>query len=133
MGSLRNSQEYEDIRAFSIKFGLDPLPEPGFLSQSFTSYRVNFLYEEIMEFQIACADGDLEKAFDGLLDLVYVSMGTAYLMGLPFPEGWRRVHNANMQKERADGPSDPRSKRNSTFDVVKPVDWKPPYLKDLLE
>lgn len=121
-----------DIDEFHDVFRLPQLEEPGFLHQSFMAYRINFLYEEVQELQVAHADGDLEKAFDGLIDLIYVALGTAWLMNLPFAEGWSRVHKANMLKERADGPNDPRSKRNSTYDVVKPEGWVPPRLKDLL-
>lgn len=121
-----------DIEEFHRRFKLDPLDKPGFLQRNFMQYRINFLREEIDELHLACMDNDLEKAFDALIDFVYVAIGTAYLMRLPYRKGWDRVHLANMLKERADGPNDPRSKRNSTFDVVKPVGWIPPRLDDLL-
>jgi len=122
----------ESIKAFHEKFDLQPLEEPGFLQRNFMAYRIDFLREEIDELHIACMDDDLEKAFDALIDFVYVALGTAYLMRLPYQKGWDRVHEANMRKVRADGPNDPRSKRNSTFDVVKPAGWIPPRLNDLL-
>ncbi len=72
----------------------------------------------------------MEKALDGLVDLVYVALGTAWLMGLDFPEAWRRVHAANMQKVRAQRKEE--SARGTTFDVVKPAGWQPPNLSDLV-
>jgi len=122
----------KDVEAFSIKFDLPRLDKPGFLQRNFMYYRINFLREEIDELQLAVHDDDLEKAFDALIDFVYVAVGTAWLMRLPYQKGWDRVHFCNMCKERADGPNDPRSTRNSSFDVVKPIDWIPPRLKDLL-
>ncbi len=129
---VKSQSLLESIEEFSIKFNLPRLGAPGFLQRNFMQYRIDFLREEIDELQLAVHDDDLEKAFDALIDFVYVAIGTAWLMKLPYQEGWDRVHKANMKKERADGPNDPRSKRNSSFDVVKPIDWKPPRLKDLL-
>lgn len=69
--------------------------------------------------------------FDALIDKVYFIMGYCLLRGWNFPEGWRRVHAANMLKERAkeDGSN---SKRDSGFDVVKPEGWEHPDLSDLI-
>jgi predicted HAD superfamily Cof-like phosphohydrolase len=73
----------------------------------------------------------MAQALDGLVDLVYVALGTAYLHGFDFREAWRRVHFANMNKVRAsqDG-SD--SKRGSSYDVIKPPGWRPPDHSDLV-
>ena len=135
MVKSQNLQEsmIKDIQAFHNKFGIPLQETPSFLNRSFMMYRIGFLQEEIEELHIAFFDDDLEKAFDALIDLVYVAIGTAHIMNLPFKEGWTRVHHANMQKVRAEGPSDPRSKRNSTYDIVKPDGWQPPRLKDLLD
>jgi len=69
--------------------------------------------------------------FDGLIDLVYIALGMAYRMGLPFHEGFKRVHEANMRKVRAQTPED--SKRGSTLDIVKPDGWEPANLEDLCD
>jgi len=73
---------------------------------------------------------DLEAFFDGLIDLNYVSYGFAWLTNLPYPEGWNRVHAANMTKVRCERPED--SKRGTTFDVIKPEGFVKPTLTDLL-
>lgn len=80
-------------------------------------------------------DSDLiddAKAFDALLDLNYVSHGTAHLLGYPWQIGWNAVQAANMAKERAakDG-SD--SKRGSAWDVVKPPGWTAPNIDKILQ
>jgi predicted HAD superfamily Cof-like phosphohydrolase len=74
----------------------------------------------------------LESQLDALVDEVYVVLGTAYLQfgARIFNEAWRRVHHANMQKERAQKSGD--SKRDSTFDVIKPMGWTPPNHIDLV-
>lgn len=141
-----------DIQAFHTKFDLDAAHPMGALEEEVMAFRHKFLREELYEWyqaqQIAfqettrpVLDRDeaeythqLEKALDGLVDLAYVLFGTVYLHGFkePFAEAWRRVHTANMTKVRAelDG-SD--SKRGSSFDVVKPADFEPPVLTDLVE
>lgn len=127
---------WKDIVAFHEKFGLEYKGQPRELEQALCDFRVDFLDEELTEYISAYSmDSDykhqrLEQMFDALIDLVYVAMGTAYLHGFDFPEGWRRVHAANMAKVRAERASD--SKRGTTFDVVKPEGWKSPDLLDLV-
>lgn len=117
---------FEDIQKFHSKFDLPALSKPGFLVPELMKFRIKFLQEELDEFCDAYVDNDIEKAFDALIDLTYVALGTAHLMGLPFNDGWKHVHHCNMQKVRAKLESD--SKRGSTFDVVKPEGWQPPNL-----
>ena len=132
--NLRNSKErmFEAIKAFSIKFELPQLRHPGFLDPDDMVYRIDFIQEELDELIDATDAGDLEGALDALVDIMYVTLGTAWLMNLPIMDAWDRVHHANMQKERVVTNTDPRSKRHHHLDIVKPTDWHPPILKDLL-
>lgn len=120
----------KDIRAFHDKFGLSQPGEPRMLDLEQSMFRVACLKEEVAEFEVAMAMGNTVEAFDALIDLVYFALGTAHIMNLPFEEGWKRVHEANMKKERAKRPSD--SKRGSGYDVVKPAGWNAPVLDDLV-
>ena len=120
----------EDIEQFHRKFDLSPNEKPGPLNFELQDFRTNFLKEELREYEIAIVSCDCEKAFDALIDLVYVALGTAYLHGFPFAEGWARVHEANMKKIRAVREVD--SLRGTTFDVVKPDGWTAPDLSDLV-
>jgi predicted HAD superfamily Cof-like phosphohydrolase len=119
-----------DISNFHRKFKLPCPAGPCELDSELKAFRADFMQEELNEYTDACDAGDLEGQFDALIDLVYVALGTAYLQGLPFAEGWRRVHEANMKKVRATEAG--QSKRNSTSDVVKPEGWQAPCLKDLV-
>jgi len=89
------------------------------------AFRIKFLIEELLEYceavgfevqinkdawgqvDIQQIRGEVrsvirqEDAFDSLVDLCYVALGTAYLHRFPFNEGWDRVQAANMQKIRA--------------------------------
>lgn len=134
----------EHLVAFHTKFGLEYTGLPRVLPDELQDFRERFLGEEVTEYiegrQLA-DDGlrtnnpelvraGLAQMLDGLVDLVYVALGTAYLHGFNFDEAWRRVHDANMEKVRAGSALE--SRRGSTFDVVKPPDWVAPDLSDLV-
>jgi predicted HAD superfamily Cof-like phosphohydrolase len=89
------------------------------------------MQEELDEFIDAINRMDHADAFDALIDLVYVAMGTAHLFGYPWQDGWDEVQRANMTKQRA--ATADQSKRASTWDVVKPPDWTPPDIAGVLK
>ena len=122
---------FKDVSEFHVKFEVPANDKPDFLQMELSALKCIHLKEELTEFYTSLECEDLEQAFDALIDLVYVALGTAHLMGLPFNEGWKRVHEANMKKIRATCAS--QSKRNSSFDIVKPEGWVPPVLSDLIE
>lgn len=138
-----------DITAFHEKFELGYNGKPRMLDYSLNDFRLKFMQEEIEEWaechpklQKAKEKGDhrriaalLNKQLDALVDEAYVVLGTAYLQFGPtlFNEAWKRVHHANMQKVRAKKEGDPRSHRDSSFDVVKPEGWVPPDHYDLVK
>jgi len=120
-----------DIREFHEKFGLDV--DPGHystLDDATYKFREMFMEEELQEFKDAKAKEDLPGMADALVDLVYVAIGTAHLMGLPWQRLWFEVHQANMAKVMAKDKSE--SKRNSSIDVVKPDGWKEPDISSVL-
>ncbi len=117
---------FEDIVDFHRKFSL-PVPKvPCYPEEEIMSFRIKFMQEELQEFVDAFGEGDLTKGFDALIDLVYVVLGTARMMNLPWNDGWREVHQANMRKVKA--LSAAQSKRGSKFDVVKPEGWVNPEI-----
>lgn len=134
-----------DIEEFHRKFGLLYKGKPRLLPPELAEFRRGFLQEEKDEYvshveacDIAVRECDeaevthqLAHMLDGLVDLVYVAIGTAHLHGFDFREAWRRVHAANMTKVRARRAED--SLRGTTYDVVKPDGWLPPRHEDLVE
>lgn len=118
------SYERQSVLNFQIKFDIPMSPAPAFLDQAATEFRTKFMEEELVEFKDACAQQDLAKAADALVDLVYVVHGTALMMGLPWERLWSEVQRANMTKERAT--SVDQTKRKSTLDVIKPPGWLAP-------
>lgn len=120
---------FNDVREWNKKFGLPYHGDgsaPHLLDEDALIHKTKHMVEELQEYRDACAAGDLPGAADALCDLVWVALGTANFMGIPFDACWAEVRRANMAKERASGADDPRSKRASALDVVKPKGWKPP-------
>jgi predicted HAD superfamily Cof-like phosphohydrolase len=132
-------------------------PQPP--NDDLLNFRIKFLCEELQEFLEACGipfnmgvddtlyskisarvnrfqDAtavDHAQAADALIDLVYVAMGTAHVMGYPWEELWDDVQRANMSKKRAakDG-SDSSSGREPEYDVIKPEGWRGPNTSAIL-
>ena len=120
----------KDIVDFHEKFKREYNGSPRSLTDKEFLFRFNALLEELMEYYDARNKNKLDKEFDALIDLVYFALGTAYQQGLDFKEGWKRVHAANMKKIPAKTDSD--SKRGSSLDIVKPINWEEPDLRDLV-
>lgn len=143
---------FDDVGEFHRKFDLpseaDPQP-PAPLTPDVLSYRIAFMLEELAEFcesqgvktiagqlrsvmdlvrdmKVEASTAGLADGGDALVDLVYVALGTAHLMRLPFNEMWDEVQRANLAKERAIRGGDTRSKRGHDLDVVKPAGWRGP-------
>ena len=71
---------------------------------------------------------DFEGTLDALIDLMVFTVGTIYLHGFAeiFEEAWRRVLEANLQKQVGD------KGRGVECDLIKPVGWQAPTFGDLL-
>lgn len=122
---------FQDIAEFHGKFGLEGSKTPKLLDPATMVFRLNFLTEELNEIHKGHAEQDIAQIADGLIDLVYVAMGTAHMMGLPWQALWDEVQSANMRKVRTTDPS--QSKRGSSLDVVKPEGWVGPNIEKVLE
>ena len=121
---------YQDINDFHKKFGIEHITNKKLLPVELMRYRMNFLQEELNEMALAYYDNDLHEVADAIVDLVYVALGTAYMMNLPFNELWTEVHKANMNKIRT--PSKEYSKRGNAYDVIKPEGWQQPCFDEFL-
>lgn len=108
---------YPDLRSPSL---------PGLIEEE---YRLNFMKEELREFKEACEAGNLHDAADALADLVWVALGTAHHLGLPFEAIWENVRTANMAK--VVGPPDATHKRPGER-IRKPEGWRAPDHREAL-
>lgn len=136
--------EFEHVRAFHRRFGLIVGDRPQHLTRRKLQERVEFLLEELQELANGCGleidavaggvgvinngqvEQDLAQQADALVDLVYVALGTAVQLGLPWEVLWDDVHRANMSKVR--GPT----KRGHQVDVTKPEGWRGPRTHEIL-
>jgi predicted HAD superfamily Cof-like phosphohydrolase len=115
---------FVDVGAFRQKMGLPMSTFPHLLTPEESSYFVRFILEEISEYMKAYEENSLVDAADAIVDLVYVALGCAHAMGLPFDSLFQVVHAANMRKQPAD--EFIRSTRGRQYDVVKPLGWTGP-------
>ncbi len=118
---------FHDVIDFHNKYGLVYTGKVRPLDKSTQAYRIHFLKEFI---QSANLDDTVGMA-DALIDIVYVAMGTAYMMGLPWQKLWDEVQRTNMNKIRATDAN--QSKRKNLLDVIKPEGWEPPNLKAIID
>lgn len=130
------TDNFNDVGVFHDKFGLanNTWDGPGRreVSSELLLFRHKFMHEELDEFWKAWQDSDEAKMADALIDLVYVAMGTAHLMGLPWHTLWEDVQRANMTKVRA-SPDQPGVRGHHEFDVVKPEGWEGPHTEEILK
>lgn len=124
-----NFTPLDDIADFHFKFGLEQTEMKVELHPNEWELRHKRLIEEIQEYREAAEMDDDEAVLDALVDIVYIALGTAYRRGWDFAEAWRRVHDANMSKERGRANN---SKYGSQFDIVKPEGWVGPSHADLV-
>lgn len=111
---------FDSVRQFHLKvLGLEDV-KPTFEMPVSMQQRLDFMEEEIHELSDAHSNMDLVGVADALADLVYVALGTAHMLGIPFDEVFKVVHAANMQKQRG------MTKRGMVFDAIKPAGWVGP-------
>jgi len=112
---------YEDVVRFHQEIlGVPPRESLTMHSQEWILERGRFLAEENAEFLDAGLTGDMTGAVDGLLDTIYVALGTLYMMGVPVQHCWDVVQLANMSKVKG------VTKRGNAIDAVKPTGWTGP-------
>lgn len=111
---------YESVRQFHIKVLGIADTTPTFELPVAFEQRLAFLMEELAELVKAYDEEDMVGVADALADLVYVALGTAHMMGIPFNDVFKVVHAANMQKHRG------MTKRGMVYDAVKPAGWVGP-------
>lgn len=119
--------EHADVRSFHKKFNQLSGDAPRHLTQRKLQERAAFLGEELQEFVNAAGVQDMAGMADALIDIVYVAIGTADMMGLPWRDLWDDVQRANMAKVRG------KTHRNLPHaDVCKPPGWMPPRTMEIL-
>jgi len=121
---------FEKVIEFREQFHLPSYSQPSLLKDEDFLFRYQLCAEELLEIMQAHRKGSVADFADGLADLLYVVYGLAHESGIPIDMVFAEVHRANMQKIRTTRENP--GKRNSTNDVAKPADWKPPDIVGVL-
>ncbi len=118
------NQWQADVLAFHEKFGCYVKPDgPGIpLNPDEPILRARLIEEETDETLAAIERGDLVEIADGIIDSLYVLIGTAVTYGISLDPLWDMVHESNMAK--IGGGKDSGGK------VSKPDGWRPPAVQD---
>jgi len=167
--------DFDAVGEFHEKFGLPNATtnasNPREIDPALRDFRLKFLLEELTElcegyglglkWEIVDHGGrqDLPKIADALVDLSYVTLGTAHVHQLPWAALFAEVQRANVTKERCkldhkfmpqgDGldlcvmaassgmttcerPRAEHSLRGSANDVIKPPGWSAPRIVEAL-
>lgn len=124
---------FQQVQDFHRQFGLAsrdlPVTGPGLGAPADqVSLRRRLVEEEVGELADAVAAQDLVAVADALADIVYVALGTADLLGIPFDEVFDEVHRANMSKLGADG----RPVLRADGKVLKGPAYTPPDVAGVL-
>ncbi len=125
------NQFEKDIDVFLQRYNLPNASKFKPITNEEMQLRINHLREELSELQLNTDNNNWHEILDALVDLTYIAIGTARMNGMDFETAWNRIHTVNMQKIRCEKQAD--SKRGTTFDVIKPKDWQPADLSDLVE
>lgn len=123
------SREFDDVREFQRKFGWTHATKPTLIpDHQRLKERLALIDEEVGELHDAIESRSLVDAADALVDIVYVVLGLAAILGLPWRLLWDDVHRANMAKQRGVKPE----RATHTIDVIKPPGWVGPKTREIL-
>lgn len=91
---------------------------------------LKLIREEATELFDAVSLDNKEEIFDAILDIIVVCIGAGLSAGFPMKEGWKEVIRSNMDKV---DPDTGYVRRRSDGKILKPDNWKPPQLAQLLK
>lgn len=115
---------FNDVLDFHRKFDCTINAYPCIPSPKDIKLRIRLLKEEIKETLKAIDDNDIEGLSRELVDIIYVTLGTALTYGVDLRSVWEEVHAANMKKEVGNKSNDGK--------VNKPDGWIPPNIAKIL-
>lgn len=137
--------EQTNVIEFMQKAGQEIPTAPAIPNDKVLKLRIALVAEELMELadsfgmpleinpdgEVVIGDrekeADLVKAYDAILDLMVVVIGTGVSLGLDLEPGWSEVHLSNMAKFAEGG------YRRADGKWMKPPGWQAPDLKAIIE
>jgi predicted HAD superfamily Cof-like phosphohydrolase len=96
------TEQIEQVREFYTAFK-QPIGQG--VNEERAMLRTNLLDEEVGELHRANINGDYVEALDGIVDCMYILIGTAIELGIDhlIPAAFAEVHRSNMTKLDAKG------------------------------
>ncbi len=116
---------YQDLVDFHQKFGCAYQVRPGDVDKQTRALRKELIREETGELFDAMDAVDLADIADGIVDSIYVLLGTAVSYGIDIRPVWDIVHRANMAKEGGTTREDGK--------ILKPAGWAAPDVEGEIE
>lgn len=90
--------EQQQVKDF-MALAMQPCPErPQIPDMQTCLLRISLIQEELEELAEGFAEENIVKAYDAILDLLVVVIGTGVSMGVDLEPGWQEVHRSNMTK-----------------------------------
>ena len=92
--------QIEQLKDFHTAFGVNMLKSPAIPSIERCELRQRILEEEVGELKEAWENDDIVKVADGIIDCLYILLGTAHEFGMQniLVEMFDEVHRSNMSK-----------------------------------
>jgi predicted HAD superfamily Cof-like phosphohydrolase len=120
----------DSLKEFHDTFHCVTNKRPLILNKDVSLLRAKLVAQEAAELIEALSDGDLVAQFDAIIDLMYVTIGTAVSNGTAdfLERGFSEVHQNNMSK-LIDG----KVLKDSSGKILKPEGYKPVDLTWILE
>lgn len=125
---------YDMIVEFHKAFNLPVLPEFTKPEEDLFNLRVELVAEELNELteelvKLQNGKGDPAAIAKEMADVVYVILGFAAVLGIPFDKVFEEVHKSNMSKLGADG----KPVYREDGKVLKSDMYRPPNIQQFFE
>lgn len=121
---MTNHDWFQDVLNFHKQFGCYIGSTPKQPDADNAVLRMRLIQEEFSELKGSLLLADMPSIADGIVDLIYVLVGTAICYGIDVRPIWNAVHEANMKKTGGGMREDGK--------VLKPEGWQPPDVEGLL-
>jgi predicted HAD superfamily Cof-like phosphohydrolase len=114
-------KEINNLIEFNEAFGIDFPKSPLLVGAKTQELRVNLLLEEVEEYRVANAKGDITEVLDAIGDMLYIVIGTAVQHGMQniLEDAFRIIHASNMSK--LDDNGKPIINGDEHFDPRRPI------------
>jgi predicted HAD superfamily Cof-like phosphohydrolase len=128
---------FEDVKKFHEAMGHPVGSYPQMLSEEQKVLRTKLIASEFQEFKDALEANDPVEMYDALIDILYVTVGTAVVAGMHVKPGWDAVQENNMSKLGPDGKA--IKSRGEDIDgeplgkILKPEGFVPVDLSEVLK